>query len=136
MVAVSARDMKTTGQAAPHRIPPKRHVAVYMIAFTVRLAERRLGKTSTSVAVRTSQNDHGNFCKEAHHERSAYPTCRTRCDWTSDGGQMCDASWNKTRERRRLWESSDLDVCYLSGRGSELGGRRATTVNSRAGRPA
>src|ERR1700682_4284631 len=35
---VSARDMNTTGQAAPHRMPPKRQSAVYMIAFTVRLA--------------------------------------------------------------------------------------------------
>lgn len=45
----SARDMNTTGHAAPHRTPPKRHSAAYMIAFTVRFADSRLGNSNTSV---------------------------------------------------------------------------------------
>ncbi|MCC9644366.1 hypothetical protein LOC71_18975 [Rhodopirellula sp. JC740] len=36
----SARDMNTIGHAAPKSIPPKEHSAVYMIALTVRFAEK------------------------------------------------------------------------------------------------
>src|SRR5262249_52435871 len=50
VAVVSARDMNTTGQAAPHRTPPKRQSAVYMMAFTVRLAASKFGNSSTSAA--------------------------------------------------------------------------------------
>ena len=41
VLVVSARDMKTTGQLVPQRIPPKQQLAVYMIAFTVKFADNR-----------------------------------------------------------------------------------------------
>src|SRR5262249_43971878 len=50
---LSARDMNTTGQAAPHSTPPNRQTAVYMIALTVRLALVRSGKSITSAAPAT-----------------------------------------------------------------------------------
>jgi hypothetical protein len=50
----SARDMKTTGAEVPRKTPPKRQSEVYMIAFTVRLAESRLGKSMMSAAPPTS----------------------------------------------------------------------------------
>src|SRR5262249_61028551 len=53
VAVLSARDMNTTGQAAPHRTPPKRQSAVYMIAFTVRLADSRFGNSMTSAAPTT-----------------------------------------------------------------------------------
>ncbi len=50
---VSARDMKTTGADVPRSTPPNRQSAVYMIAFTVRLAASRFGKSMTSAAPTT-----------------------------------------------------------------------------------
>jgi hypothetical protein len=45
--------MKTTGADVPLRTPPKRQSAVYMMALTVRLAERRLGNSRISAAPTT-----------------------------------------------------------------------------------
>lgn len=45
---VSARDMKTTGADVPRKTPPNRQSAVYMMALTVKLAERRLGNSMMS----------------------------------------------------------------------------------------
>ena len=53
VVVVSARDMNTTGWAVPQSTPPKRQSAVYMIAFTVRLADNRSGKSIASAAPTT-----------------------------------------------------------------------------------
>ena len=54
VVVVSARDMKTTGHVVPHSTPPDRQSAVYMIAFTVRLADARSGNSIASAAPTTS----------------------------------------------------------------------------------
>jgi hypothetical protein len=48
VAAVSARDMNATGHAAPHSTPPNRQAAVYMMAFTVKFAESKLGKSMMS----------------------------------------------------------------------------------------
>jgi hypothetical protein len=53
VAVVSARDMKTTGHAVPHNTPPYRQAAVYMIAFTVKFAESKSGKSMMSATPNT-----------------------------------------------------------------------------------
>src|SRR5262249_44786193 len=74
----SARDMNTTGQAAPHRTPPNRHSAVYMIAFTVRFADSRLGKSRMSATPKSGSCNFFRAAASASNARSNDCGPRTR----------------------------------------------------------
>ena len=111
VIAVSARDMKTTGLAAPHNTPPNRQWAVYMIAFTARFAESKLGKSMTSATPKSKSSRVPMCCLPAGPSRGRLGQ---RCQnlERENGARTCDAGRSfRRRQQHRLqprWPDAGL----------------------------